>query len=107
MRAREAVTAMRLLMIDCCPFSVLVSLIAHEVSGRREDYRNRRLSESGSTNVCGCRARVIFATKVLESCVQCREQVSKGFKKLSWEDLAVIQQQRQNKQKKKLAKIIM
>lgn len=26
--------------IDCCPFSVLVRLIAHEVSGGRRGYRN-------------------------------------------------------------------
>lgn len=27
-------------MIDCCPFPVLVRLIAHEVSGGWKDYRN-------------------------------------------------------------------
>lgn len=27
-------------MIDCCPFSVLVKLIAHEISGGWKDYRN-------------------------------------------------------------------
>lgn len=29
-----------MLMIDCCPFSVLVRLIAYEVSGGWKDYRN-------------------------------------------------------------------
>lgn len=29
-----------LLMIDCCPFSVSVRLIAHEASGGWKDYRN-------------------------------------------------------------------
>lgn len=56
-------------MIDCCPFSVSVSLIAHEVSGGREDYRNSAAFQKAEVQR-SCRVSVgVFARVILQEAV--------------------------------------
>lgn len=48
-------------MIDCCPFSVLVRLIAHEVSGGWKDYRNRNALKKAEVECVPSRFRGCFS----------------------------------------------
>lgn len=52
-------------MIDCCPFSEFVRLIAHEVSGGWEDYRNSSAFKKAEVE---CVLWVFFSCNLGRSC---------------------------------------
>lgn len=69
-----------MLMIDCCPFSVLVRLIAYEVSGGWKDYRNSAGLTKVEVNVScyrsvggffACAMLVEAYCKNLSACIKC------------------------------------
>lgn len=54
-----------MMLIDCCPFSLLVRLIAYEVSGGWKDYRNSDALKKAEVNV-SCRGSVgVFSYAIL------------------------------------------